>query len=202
MRVRPRAINPSGRCSNPVTIYNAVGIVTEMAERKALRRETKVGLDGIDDRILEVLQTEPRITNKALGLALSMTEGSVASRIRAMEAQGLMRVVAQLDFRALGYTILALIDVTVANRKIDDVAKSLSTLDGVGSVTIMLGDPAIIIQVHAKGIEELQNLIVSKIATVVGVQQVETNLLLDIAKWQPGSAQLRPNSHLYNGSRS
>ena len=150
--------------------------------------------DAVDEKILEELRIEPRATSKALGLKLSMTEVAVAARIRSMEAKGIMRVVAQMDFRAAGYNVLALIDVMVAERKINDVAEALSKIDRVGSVTMMLGDPPIIVQVQAADPADLHDLIVNQIAIIPGVEQVETNLILNIAKWMPGSAQLHPGS--------
>ena len=150
--------------------------------------------DSVDEQILDELRLEPRATSKALALKLSMTEVAVAARIKAMEAKGVMRVVAQLDFRTLGYNVLALIDVMVANRKINDVADALSAIDRVGSVTIMLGDPPIIVQAQAADPADLHDLIVNHIAMIPGVEQVETNLIIDIAKWRPGSAELHPMS--------
>jgi DNA-binding Lrp family transcriptional regulator len=146
----------------------------------------------VDERIMDALREDPRATSKALALQLSMTEVAVASRIKAMEAKGIMRVVAQLEFRALGYNVLALIDVMVAGRTIRDVADELALIDGVGSVTIMLGHPPIIIQVQASDLAALERLILNEIAIIPGIEQIETNVILDIAKWQSGSAQLHP----------
>jgi Lrp/AsnC family leucine-responsive transcriptional regulator len=152
--------------------------------------------DAIDEQILEELRHEPRATSKALGLKLSMTEVAVASRIRAMEAKGFMRVVAQLEFRAAGYNILALMDIMVADRRINEVAEALSRIDRIGSVTMMLGDPPIIVQVQAADQADLHDLIVNHIAIIPGVEQVETNLIIDIAKWRPGSGHLHMPSLL------
>jgi DNA-binding Lrp family transcriptional regulator len=148
----------------------------------------------VDEQIMNLLREEPRATSKALALKLSMTEVAVAARIKAMEARGDMRVVAQVDFRAMGYNVLALVDVMVANRRIKDVADALAKLDGVGSVTIMLGDPPIIIQVQAADLGALQDLILNEIAIISGVEQVETNIIINIAKWRTESAQLHPMS--------
>jgi Lrp/AsnC family transcriptional regulator, leucine-responsive regulatory protein len=148
----------------------------------------------VDEQILEALRAEPRATSKALALKLSMTEVAVASRIKAMEAKGVMRVIAQLDFKALGYNVLALIDVMVANRKIKDVADALAKLEDVGSVTIMLGDPPIIIQAQAADLASLNDMILNQIAIIPGVDQIETNVIIEIAKWQSGSATLHPMS--------
>lgn len=141
---------------------------------------------------MDALREDPRATSKALAVQLSMTEVAVATRIKAMEAKGIMRVVAQLEFRALGYNVLALIDVMVSGRAIRDVADELALIDGVGSVTIMLGHPPIIIQVQAPDLLALERLILNEIATVSGIEQIETNVIIDIAKWQSGSAQLQP----------
>jgi len=168
--------------------------VTGMEGMRLAPTNSTVRPDAIDAQILEELRVEPRATSKALGLKLSMTEVAVASRIRAMEAKGIMRVVAQLEFRVAGYNTLALIDVMVADRKINEVAEALSRIDRVGSVTMMLGDPPIIVQVQAADPADLHDLIVNHIAIIPGVEQVETNLIIDIAKWQPGSAQLHPTS--------
>lgn len=155
-------------------------------------------LDAIDVKILDELRLEPRATSKSLAHKLALTEVAVAARVRAMEARGIMRVIAQLDFKAAGYHVLALVDVMVANREIKAVAEALSTLERVGSVSVMLGDPPIIIQVQAADLPDLHDLLVNHIAHIPGVEGVETNLIINIPKWRPGSAQLQPTpiSHL------
>lgn len=172
----------------------ATGRAAGMEAKRSVATNSTARPDAIDEQILEELRIEPRATSKALGLKLSMTEVAVASRIRAMEAKGMMRVVAQLAFTAAGYNILALMDVMVADRKINEVAEALSRIDRVGSVTMMLGDPPIIVQVQAADSADLHDLIVNHIAMIPGVEQVETNLIIDIAKWRTGSAQLHPTS--------
>ena len=149
-------------------------------------------LDAIDAKILDELRLEPRATSKFLAQKLKLTEVTAAARVRAMEAKGVMRVVAQLDFRAAGYHVLALVDVMVANRKIKAVAEALATIDRIGSVSVMLGDPPIIIQVQAADLADLHDLLLNHVAIIPGVEQVETNLIIDIPKWRPGSAQLHP----------
>lgn len=148
--------------------------------------------DALDTRIMDALREDPRATSKALALQLGMTEVAVAGRIKAMEAKGIMRVVAQLEFRALGYNVLALVDVMVRGRPIQAVADDLAKIDSVGSVTIMLGHPPIIIQVQAADLASLERLILTEIAPIEGIEQIETNVIIDIAKWQAGSAQLSP----------
>ena len=66
-----------------------------MAEDKPTTRRTKgVALDDIDLRIIEVLQRDGRAQSTVIGEELGLTGNLVANRIRAMDAGGLMRVVA------------------------------------------------------------------------------------------------------------
>ena len=84
-----------------------------MAEDKPTTRRGRglgtkgVALDDIDLRIIEVLQRDGRAQSTVIGEELGLTGNLVANRIRAMDAGGLMRVVALSDFRVHGYRLLA-----------------------------------------------------------------------------------------------
>lgn len=147
-------------------------------------------LDEVDERIIEALRERPRATSKWLSEHLGLTELVVGSRIKAMERDNLMRVVAQVDFRALGYGVLALVDVRVRNGKIAAVAKALAIIEGVGSVSIMLGDPPIVAQVQARDLAGLRDLLLNEVSTIDGVEQVETNIIAHIETWRLGTGRL------------
>lgn len=149
-----------------------------------------VELDGADLRLLEALRQDPRATNTLLAARLSITEVAVANRIRLLEARGIMRVVAQLSFRALGYNVLALVDVEASSGRVKELANALASLEGVGSASIMLGHPSIILQVQADDLHALERLLLDEISAVDGVEGVESNVIIDIEKWTSGSAQL------------
>jgi Lrp/AsnC family leucine-responsive transcriptional regulator len=154
--------------------------------------KSKSSPDAVDQQILDELRAEPRATSKSLAQKLSLTEVTVAARIKSMEARGVMQVVAQVGFKAIGYNVIALVDVTVANGRINSVSDALCKIDAVGSVTIMSGDPPIVVHLQSTDLAALLSLILNQIATIPGVERVETNLIIDIAKWEAGSAQLHP----------
>ena len=84
------------------------------------------------------------------------------------------------------------VDVSVTGRKIGDVATDLAKIEGIGSVSIMLGDPPIIVQVQARDLEQLRDLILDEISAVVGVTQVETNVIVEIEKWKSQYGRFLP----------
>ena len=67
----------------------------------------KYELDSVDLGIINRLRIDPRETNRSLAQHLSVSESTIGSRLQAMENANVMKVVAQRDFRAAGYEVLA-----------------------------------------------------------------------------------------------
>ncbi len=109
-----------------------------MSEEKPPRR-LRGALDETDRRIIEVLTRDGRAQSTAIGEELGLSGNLVANRIRAMDAAGLMRVVAVADFRVHGYKMLARIRLKVSGRPPIDVAHELAARDDVLSVHITSG---------------------------------------------------------------
>ena len=145
---------------------------------------SKYELDPVDHGIIDRLRREPRETNKSLAENLAVSEASIGSRLRAMEANGVMKVVAQRSFSAAGYDVLANVVITVAGRSLDAVATDLAAIDQVGSLTLFIGDPSIMLLAMAQNLVGLQNLVTERIAKVAGVRSVETMVIANIVKYE------------------
>lgn len=123
--------------------------------------------------------------------ALTLSEATVATRIRALETNRVIKILAQRDFRAAGFHVLASVDVNVAGRAISSVAAELSNIDGVGNLSTFMGDPSIMLLAMAGSLAELQSLITDQIATVAGVTSIETMVFADILKYESEFANLQ-----------
>ncbi|MBU6392945.1 MAG: AsnC family transcriptional regulator [Sphingomonadales bacterium] len=108
-------------------------------EDRPARRRTIGGLDAIDRGIIAALARDGRAQSTAIAEELGLSGNLVASRIRAMDAAGLMRVVALADFRVHGYRMLARIRLQVTGRSPLDVAQELAARENVLSVHITSG---------------------------------------------------------------
>jgi DNA-binding Lrp family transcriptional regulator len=139
-------------------------------------------LDDLDRKIIERFQKDPRVSNKSLALEFAVAETTIASRIRALQENGLMRVVALRDFHALGYDLLAHIDVFVEGRAALEVAEELAELEEVAMVATCAGSPQIIIQINAKSRQELAKVIADRLAGIRGIRAIESSITLDIIK--------------------
>lgn len=141
-------------------------------------------LDDTDREILSLLRMSPQETNKVLAEKLSLSEVTIAARIRAMESDGVMKVMAQRDFRAIGHQILANVDITVSGRSSRSVAHDITRIPGVAVVSTLLGDPSITMLVMAADLSALHRLVSEEIARVKGVHSTETMIFVDVVKYR------------------
>jgi len=146
-------------------------------------------LDDLDRQLLACLKADPRALNTALATQLAVTEATVATRIRALEADGAMRVSAQRDFRAAGFEVLANIDVQVAGRAVGEVAADIARLPQIAIVTTLMGSPAIMLLAMAASVADLQEVVLS-VGHVPGVAGIETMLISEVLKFQSEFASL------------
>ena len=76
-----------------------------------------------DRKIIIMLRAAPRKLNTEMAIELAVSEATVAARIRALAADGVLRILTQRDFRAAGYEVLASVDVEVCGRSVVEAAK-------------------------------------------------------------------------------
>lgn len=141
-------------------------------------------LDELDASIHAALRASPRETSKAIAEQLSVSEATVAARIRALESDRVIKVMAQTDFRAAGYNILASVELRTGGRSVEEVAQELATLEQVALVSILMGDPSISLLAMAASLEDLQRLTMTTIAGMRGVRAVETMIFSEVIKYR------------------
>jgi DNA-binding Lrp family transcriptional regulator len=141
-------------------------------------------LDDLDLAIIASLRAAPRETSKAIAEQLSVSEVTVATRIRALEQERVIKVMAQTDFRAAGFPVMAALDLCVAGRSVEQVAHEMAAIEQVALVSILMGHPSISMLVMARDLDDLRTLTGVTIGSVAGVRSVETMLLSEILKYQ------------------
>ncbi|MFC5033430.1 MULTISPECIES: Lrp/AsnC family transcriptional regulator [Streptomyces] len=80
---------------------------------RGLAHDSSVALDSVDTRLLELVQTEGRITLSELGRRVSLSPAAVAERIRRLESNGIITgYSAVVAPDRLGYAMLAFVRVS------------------------------------------------------------------------------------------
>lgn len=151
--------------------------------------------DRIDLQIIETLRQDGRTPNKSIAKLLSVSETTIASRIRAMTERNVMRVTLQRDIYSLGYQFQGFLDLYVFGRGVNEVAEDVGAIDGVLAIAIYLGSPDILVSFGARDREDLSRIINGEVAKVRGIQRVDSYVALEIRKFESSYVALGAERH-------
>lgn len=92
---------------------DSAALPKEPRHLRGLAHDSSVALDSVDTRLLELVQTEGRITLSELGRRVSLSPAAVAERIRRLESSGIITgYSAVVAPDRLGYAMLAFVRVS------------------------------------------------------------------------------------------
>lgn len=160
------------------------------ADERQGRRQQGAALDETDWRIIEVLARDGRAQSTAIGEELGLSGNLVANRIRAMDASGLMRVMAIADFRVHGYRMLARIRLKVSGRAPLDVARELATREDALSVHLTSGRYAVSCLHAFTTAREMIEAARDVSAGIAGVEDVDVELVNTVYRYSPAIGPL------------
>ena len=152
--------------------------------------DVPASLDDIDRALIEHLRSDGRMPNKRLAKHLSISEATVANRIRRLRDESVLRVLLRRDLYSKGFDLQCFAEVSVAGRAVERVASDLAGIERATSVSLLLGTPEIMLVFNAVDREDLLAVLENEIAAVEGVARVELHTAIDIRKYKPGYARL------------
>lgn len=159
-------------------------------EDKPQRRPRTAVLDEVDRRIIAALSRDGRAQSTTIGEELGLSGNLVAGRIRAMDAAGLMRVIAIADFRVHGYRMLARIRLQVSARAPADVAGELAGRDDVLAVHLTSGRYSVSCLYAFRNAREMIEATRDVSAGIAGVDDVDVELLNNVYRYVPAVGPL------------
>lgn len=136
-------------------------------------------IDDTDKLILNMLVENGRTSYADIAKAAGMKSPSVIDRIKRLESLGIIRnYTVDIDYKQLGYDIIAFIGISIDNAKhIEDFESIIKTLDpdimGCHHVT---GDFTFLLHVITNNTDSLSKLI-KKIRNIQGVDKTNTILV-------------------------
>lgn len=117
-------------------------------------------LDDVNRRLLVELQQDARLTIAELGRRVGLSAPAVAERVQRLERDGVIGGYrAQIDPRALGFTLTSIIRIRPAPRELKKVADlARETLEVVECERIT-GEDCFFMRVHVRDVEHLEEVI-------------------------------------------
>ena len=126
------------------------------SEQRNNGSQTFASLDGIDRRIVAELYGDARLRVAELGRRVGLSPPAVAERLRRLTDSGALRVRAEVDPRALGYTICAIVRVSPSTRDLKLIPDTARQLPQVTECYRITGEDCYFFKLHLRSIEELE----------------------------------------------
>jgi DNA-binding Lrp family transcriptional regulator len=148
-------------------------------------------LDPIDRRIVAELSRDGRLSVRTLAERVHISRTAAHNRLLHLQQRGVITGFgAQIDRKAIGLSISALVVVRIGEVPWEDIARRLSTLPFVEKVQAVSGDIDIILTVSAPDHEQLSQAILRDIHDLPGVVSTRSHLILSELAGHPPAQTL------------
>jgi Lrp/AsnC family leucine-responsive transcriptional regulator len=149
-------------------------------------------MDPIDRKLIAALQSDGRISNAELARLVELAPSTTLERVRRLEERGVIRGYrAQLDPRALGFQVQAMVLIVLDRHQvgpIDDFEARIRAVPEVTACHHLTGRYDYMLHVVVRDIEHLRDLVTHTLAATRGVEKQETFLVLSTVKEDCGYA--------------
>lgn len=140
-------------------------------------------MDRFDRQILEVLQTEGRISNQDLAERIGLSPAPCLRRVRALEESGLIQGYrALLDAKSLGLSLMALIHISMDQHtaeRFEHFELAIQALPEVLECLLITGQSADYqLKVVVRDMDAFQELLLNRITRIPGVTGVHSSFVM------------------------
>ena len=117
-------------------------------------------IDQIDEKIVGELLEDGRVPIAELGRRVNLSSPAVAERVKRLERAGVITGYrAQVDPRALGYELLAIVRVKPASRQLPKIPELAADIPQVVECHRITGEDCFYLKVYLRSIDELSGLL-------------------------------------------
>jgi Lrp/AsnC family leucine-responsive transcriptional regulator len=143
-------------------------------------------MDDVDAGIVDLLQTDARLTQAQIARKVGLSQPSVADRIRKLEEQQVITgYTAKVDPRKLGKDITAFIGVSIEHPKyFETFARKVMGLEEVLECHRVAGQDSYLLKVRTENTGTLDRLLTEELRTLPGVTRTHTTIVLCSVKEQ------------------
>jgi Lrp/AsnC family transcriptional regulator for asnA, asnC and gidA len=139
-------------------------------------------LDETDLAILSSLLSNARITLSKMSQDIDVPDATISHRLKRLEREVIKGYTVILDPEKMGLEMTAIIIIQTETEKHGAVKLALSKLDEVSEVYSVSGEYDLLIKLWAHDMEELNQVINSKIRSIDGVEDLTEMLVMERVK--------------------
>lgn len=141
-------------------------------------------IDGIDRKILKILQEDARIPNAEIARLVKLAPSAIFERIKKLQREGIIEGYhARLNPKVLEFGLLAFVFVRTEEKSGETSAgRLLSRIQEVQEVHHVAGEDCYLVKVRVKDTESLYRLMKERFALIPQVRSTRTTIVLDTVK--------------------
>ncbi len=144
-------------------------------------------LDETDRAILRILSADARTPFSEIARRIEMSSATVHDRVSRLEDAGVIRGYhADIDPKAVGYGVSALVGLRVEQGREEDALSRLREIDGVEEIHLTTGEWDVILRVYAEDTDGLRELMFDNVAAMDGFSRSQTMIILGTDYETPG----------------
>jgi len=147
-------------------------------------------IDNLDQRIINLLSQDARLSNRKIGSKLGFTEGTIRSRVKRLEDENLIRFTAVTNMEHMYTPHLAFVGIHAEQNMIREIAEEVAEIAEINAVLILLGRFDILAIGLFEGLEQVHQVASNKVLDVKGVRHVETSIVVDVMKYDNRIAKI------------
>lgn len=145
---------------------------------RVLRRKT--GTDETDRRLLGVLRDDARLSVTELATRANVSRANAYQRLDRLRRDGVIRrFTVDVDHRALGHNITALILMNIDQHAWRKVETTVLDLPGVEYVALTTGTFDVVALVRAEDMETLRDVVLERLQSMPEVRATQTSFVLE-----------------------
>ncbi|MEA3292750.1 MAG: Lrp/AsnC family transcriptional regulator [Pseudomonadota bacterium] len=145
-----------------------------------------VSLDKFDLRILEILQSDGRISNLDLAEMVGLSATPCSRRVKRLEAAGVIEgYTARISPLAIGLDVSVFISVRLEKKASGPAVNFADVVQDIPEIFecyLVTGDYDYVLRVRTRGVDSLKDFILNKLTAIPGVAETSSTLILEETK--------------------
>lgn len=149
-------------------------------------------LDDLDSAIVQALGRDGRSSNRQIAADLGVTEGTIRTRIKRLQNEGLIQFTVVTSFRLAGSPNLVMMGIHAEPDRVGELARQLSDIPAIGCVMILLGRYSLMAMGLFTTLEQVHDLVTTQIKVMPGVREVDVSIAIHSLKYDARMARIVP----------
>lgn len=141
-------------------------------------------MDQIDLSILSLLKNNAKLPNSDIAKKLDMAPSAIWERIKKLEENNIIKKYSTIiDPKIFGFDVLAFVKIKVNSANWSDkFSHKLQCLENVEELHEIIGEDSYLAKVRAKNMDELSDILKSKIGAIKEIQSTQTVIVTKTIK--------------------